>query len=128
MRLLLDMNMPLAAAEWLRSEGHDAVHLRELGLERLADREIVAYAGAEKRVLITCDLDFGDIVGSSTSGRSSVVLLRLRSLRHSRLRQRLRVALTQTGDALVQGAVVLVEESRIRVRSVPFANTPPRAP
>lgn len=128
MRLLLDMNMPLPAAEWLRAEGHDAVHLRELGVERLADRQIVAYAGAEDRVLITCDLDFGDIVGSNPNPRSSVILLRLRSLRYARLRQRLEVALAQTADALEQGAVVLVEEARIRVRSVPFANTPPRAP
>jgi predicted nuclease of predicted toxin-antitoxin system len=120
MRLLLDMNMPLAAAEWLRAEGHDAVHLRELGLDRLADRQIVAYTGAENRVLITCDLDFGDIVGSSLNQGSSVVLLRLRSLHHSRLRQRLLVALAQTAEALKQGAVVLVEESRLRVRPIPF--------
>ena len=128
MRLLLDMNMPLAAGAWLRAEGHDAVHLRELGLERLADRRIVAYAGAENRVLVTCDLDFGDIVASSADPPSSVVLLRLKSLRHSWLRQRLQVALAQTAEALEQGAIVLVEESRIRIRPIPFASTPPRAP
>ncbi len=84
MRLLLDMNMP--AVEWLRSDRHrpGAVHLRELGLARLADHLIVAYAGAENRILITCDLDFGDIVGAASEPRSSVVLLRLRSLRHAR--------------------------------------------
>jgi predicted nuclease of predicted toxin-antitoxin system len=98
MRLLLDMNMPLAAAEGLRADGHDAVHLRELGLERLSDHRIVAYAGTENRMLITCDLDFGDIVGSSRDARSSVVLLRLKSLRHSRLRQRLAVVPSQTAS------------------------------
>jgi predicted nuclease of predicted toxin-antitoxin system len=48
MRFLLDMNLPPALAEWLRSEGHDAVHIREIGLAHLPDREVFARAPPKK--------------------------------------------------------------------------------
>lgn len=121
MRFLLDMNLPVTMAEWLRAEGHDAAHLREVGLERLPDDEVMRRAVAENRIPITCDLDFGDILGSSSDAVSSVVLLRLRSLRQMRVRPRLRVALSQCAEVLATGAIVLVEDARIRVRSLPFS-------
>jgi|SRR5215472_7879651 len=63
MRFLLDMNLPPAMAEWLRSEGHDAIHIREIGLAHLPDHEIVARAADERRIVVTLDLDFGEIAG-----------------------------------------------------------------
>src|SRR5262249_33399592 len=36
-RFLVDMGLSVAVAMWLRGAGHDAVHLRELGLQRAAD-------------------------------------------------------------------------------------------
>jgi predicted nuclease of predicted toxin-antitoxin system len=40
MRFLLDMNLPPAVAEWLRSEGHDAIHVLDAKYGDLPDREI----------------------------------------------------------------------------------------
>ena len=73
--------MPLAArvAEQLRAEGHDAVHLREQGLGRLADEEIFAKAGVEGRIIVTADLDFGAILARAGSSTVSVVVFRLAS-------------------------------------------------
>ena len=45
----------------LRAAAHDAVHLREQGPIRLPDPDIVAKAAQEQRVVLTFDLDFGDI-------------------------------------------------------------------
>jgi predicted nuclease of predicted toxin-antitoxin system len=47
MRFLLDMNLPPAVAEWLQSEGHDAVHIRQIGLGQLPDRVVFARAAEE---------------------------------------------------------------------------------
>jgi predicted nuclease of predicted toxin-antitoxin system len=41
MRFLLDMDLPPAVAEWVRSEGRNVVHIREIGL---ADSEVFARA------------------------------------------------------------------------------------
>jgi predicted nuclease of predicted toxin-antitoxin system len=66
MRLSLGMNLPPALALRLRGEGHDAVHLRELGLSSLPNRDVFARAAAEDRFVITFDLEFGDIIGSAS--------------------------------------------------------------
>ena len=44
--------------DWLRSEGHDAVHLRDEGLHRLPNGEIFRKAAVEQRIVLTFDLGF----------------------------------------------------------------------
>ena len=60
LRFLADMEVSQSVVEWLRAEGHDAVHLREEGLHRLPDSEVSGKALEEKRVVITFDLGFGE--------------------------------------------------------------------
>jgi predicted nuclease of predicted toxin-antitoxin system len=62
MRFLADMGLAHSTVAFLRAQGHDAVHLRDQGLQRLEDVEIVQKARAEGRVVLTHDLDFGRIV------------------------------------------------------------------
>jgi predicted nuclease of predicted toxin-antitoxin system len=118
MRLLLDMNMSPKVAERLRAEGHDAVHLRDLGLGHLQDDDVFTHAKIDQRIVVTFDLDFGEIVGLGAG--TGVILLRLRSVRLAHVRQRISVALTEATEALNAGAVVLVEDARIRVRAWPI--------
>jgi predicted nuclease of predicted toxin-antitoxin system len=113
------MNLPPAMADWLRSGGHDAVHVRELGHGNLSDREIFALAAEERRVVVTFDLDFVEIAGLAGATTSGVVLLRLRLARQRYLRARLRVAIDQAAPELQAGAIVLVEDARIRIRQMP---------
>lgn len=81
MRFLADMGVAPRVVEWLRKEGHDAVHLREQGLERLPDIEIFDKAESETRVILTFDLDFAEIVALSDAQGSSVIVFRLRDTR-----------------------------------------------
>jgi predicted nuclease of predicted toxin-antitoxin system len=115
MRFLLDMNLPPALAEWLREEGHDAVHVGEAGLGDSSDSAIFAHAAVDRRVVVTFDLDFGEL---AVPGRrhAGVILFRLRTARRDYLRERLRVVITQAGPAIESGAIALVEDSRIRIR------------
>jgi len=62
MRFLADAGISPRTVESLRGQGHEAVHVRELGLQRASDRETVDKALSESRVLITFDLDFGEIL------------------------------------------------------------------
>lgn len=126
MRFLIDMNLPPAVAAWLRAAGHDAVHVLDAGFADLPDREIFARAAGEGRIVITFDLDFGEIVGLAQGAGSGVILLRLRVARQPHLRERLRVAIAEAAEALDAGAIVLVEDSRIRVRRMPPEMEPGR--
>ena len=58
MRLLVDANLSSRVAELLRGDGHDAVHVRERGLQRAEDPEVAGVAVAEERALISEDTDF----------------------------------------------------------------------
>ena len=49
--------MDVRVTTWLNSQGHDATHLRDEGLQRLPNGEIFDKAIAESRVVVTFDLD-----------------------------------------------------------------------
>ena len=123
MRFLADMGVDIRVVEWLRHQGHDAKHLRDEGLHRMANGDIFAKAISENRVVITFDLDFGEIVALSRGQMTSVILFRLHNTRTSYLISRLATVLadsTEALKALEKGAVVVVEQSRHRVRYLPI--------
>ena len=68
MRFLADIGVSLTTVEALRAADHGAVHLRDEGLIRLPDPDIVAKAVIEGRIVLTFDLDFGDILAAARSG------------------------------------------------------------
>jgi predicted nuclease of predicted toxin-antitoxin system len=75
MRFLLDMNLPLEMAEWLQAEGHDVVHVREIGLAQSSDRNVFTRAAEDARIVVTFNLDFGEIAGLIGATSPGVVLL-----------------------------------------------------
>src|SRR5690242_2359810 len=105
MRFLADMGVSMRVVELT---GHDAIHLREEGLQKLPNGQIFQKATREERVVLTFDLDFGEIVAASGGRSVSVVLFRLRNTRAEYLIQRLKIVLDQSTEELAQGAVVLV--------------------
>jgi len=120
MRFLADMGVSRRVAEHLRDTGHDVVHLRELGFQRLPDAEIFALAAAERRVVLTFDLDFGEIAARCVGPWASVVLFRLFDTTSPHVSERLDIALAAASEPLDRGAVVVVEEGRVRVRKLPI--------
>jgi len=110
------MNISPSIGDGLRADGHDVLHSREAGLGHLPDREIFARAAADHRVLISFDLDFGDIAASANIEGTGVLLLRLRSPQRLHMLDRLRIAIATAEAALAKGAIVLVEDARIRIR------------
>ena len=120
MRFLADMGVAQRIVKWLRHEGHDAVHLREERLHRLPNGAIFERAYTESRVILTFDLDFGEIVAISGGKPVSVILFRLHNTRTPHVIERLKKVLKDSGDDLEKGAIVVVEESRHRTRRLPI--------
>lgn len=119
MRFLADMGLDIRVVEWLRHQGHDAKHLREEGLHRMPNGEIFKKAAAENRIIITFDLDFGEIVALSKGKRTGVILFRLHNTKTSNILHKLSSVLKDSAKALDKGAIVVVEEFRHRVRYFP---------
>jgi predicted nuclease of predicted toxin-antitoxin system len=124
LRVLADMGVSGRVVEWLRAQGHDAVHLRDEGLQRLPDEEVFAKAVREGRVVLTFDLDFGEIAAFSGEHSVSVLVFRLRDTRTAHVIERLRAVLASAREALDAGAVVTVEETRHRIRRLPIGVRP----
>lgn len=110
------MGVALRIVQWLREKGHDAIHLREQNLHRLPDIEIFEKAYAENRIILTFDLDFGEILALSGGKQVSVILFRLHNTRTLHVIDRLKKVLTDASTALEEGAIIVVEESRHRIR------------
>ena len=122
MRFLSDMGVAGRIVEWLRSEGHDAVHLRDEGLHRLPNGEIFRKAAEERRIVLAFDLDFGEILALSGDVSVSVVLFRLRNTSTPFVLGRLKTVLTDSGESLLKGAIVIVEDGRHRMRRLPLGS------
>jgi len=113
MRFLADMGVSLKTVESLRVAGHDVVHLREQGLQRLPDPEILAKASREGRIVLTFDLDFGELVAAAGSTLPSTIIFRLRNQTAESVTPRLEQVVKEESEQISAGAVVIVEESVI---------------
>lgn len=119
MRFLADMGVALSTVQALREHGHEALHLQEAGLERLPDIGVLEKARQERRVVLTCDLDFGDLLAAGLSDRPSVLVFRLHNQAPSSITLRLLEILSEAEEELEAGAVIIVEEARYRIRRLP---------
>ena len=121
MRFLIDQNLSERLAELLRNAGHDAAHVRTLGLSRAPDAVILDRASAESRVLISGDTDFGALLATGHRREPSVILIRRERPRRPEAQATLLLGyLDRVATALNDGAIVVIEETRIRVRDLPI--------
>jgi len=51
MKFLADMGVSQRVAEFLRADGHDIIHLRELGMQKLPNGDIFLKAFVEGRIV-----------------------------------------------------------------------------
>lgn len=120
MKFLADMGVAWRIVEWLRNLNHDVVHLRELSLIRMSDAEVFAKAEQEGRIILTFDLDFGEIVAASGKKLPSVITFRLHNTRTPHVIDRLAKVLADSSEALMKGTIITVEETRHRIRILPI--------
>jgi len=119
-KFLADMGVSMATVAALRDSGEDIVHLREQGLHRMPDEQIVKKAADEQRIVLTFDLDFGDILAAGGQSVPSVVLFRMRNQTPAAVTPRLFDVLAGCRPALERGAIVIVHEDGYRVRPLPI--------
>ena len=120
MKFLLDENIPPSLAGLLQSIGHEASHVNEIGYNHTSDFKIASFASLSGEVVITHDTDFGTILALTGSARPSVILFRWQAISAQRLFSFLAEYLPQLSESLVAGALVVVDEQKIRVRTLPL--------
>ena len=118
MKFLLDA---CAASRTLRNTlsalGHDVRSARG-ELARASDEALLALAYEERRVLVTEDKDFGELVFLRRLPHPCVV--RLVELRVVEQADAVRGLIERHGHALRAGAIVVVTRRRVRIRMTDF--------
>jgi predicted nuclease of predicted toxin-antitoxin system len=102
----------------LRAAGHDVVSMAEVATAT-SDADVLTQAQTERRVLLTADKDFGDLVFRRGQPVPGVVLLRIDPAQHELKIVRLDAAISRFGENLL-GRYTIIEEARFRARSLPW--------
>ncbi len=67
MRVLVDQCLSPDFAAALAAAGHDVLHVRDLGMARAPDADVLELAQTQGRTLLSADTDFGTIFGAEFS-------------------------------------------------------------
>jgi predicted nuclease of predicted toxin-antitoxin system len=121
MKFLVDNALSPLVSEGLRRAGHDASHIRDYGLQAAEDEKIFSLAESENRIIISSDTDFGTMLALWRKNKPSVILFRRGLDRRPEKQVTLLLSnLTMIQDALDQGAVVVFEQTRLRIHTLPI--------
>ena len=113
MNFLLDVNASGAVARWLIHLGHDVVEVGQKN-PRMSDNEILSWAVRERRIIVTTDNDFEEMIWRQ--GKPHCGVLRLENLPRSERIVLLRDVLDRHSRDLESGAIVIALRTKFRVR------------
>ena len=116
MRFMVDRCAGRQLAEWLRNNGHDVVEARTLGRDP-GDRALLERAGADDRVFVTMDKDFGGLIYLRRVAHAGMILLP--DVRVPQRIEPVRAVIEGHHQALEERAVVTVRGGRIRISLPP---------
>lgn len=117
MRLLADECCDAALVTALRKEGHDTIYVAESAAGS-TDRDVLALALRQRRILLTEDKDFGDLVVRMGMPAHGLILLRLKTPSANEKAAKLLSGPRKVG-AESAGHYTIVQQDRVRSRPLP---------
>lgn len=116
LRFKVDENLPLELAEHLRRAGYEALTVSEEQLSGSSDAVVADVCRRERRVLITLDVDFGDIRAYPPAEYAGLVVLRLRRQDKLHVLAVVKRLINLLSREALEGHLWIVEEERVRTR------------
>ena len=112
----LDENLSRTHAEFLRSRGYEADRVHDQGLSGASDDAVWQRVNAERRFLITLDLDFSDVRRFPPGSHPGILLIRPRSNSRAAVLEILQRILSEQSLESFQGCLVVASEEVTRLR------------
>jgi len=120
MKLLIDMNLSPQWVPVLEEAGWEAVHWSRIGRPDAPDHEVLDYARSNGYVIFTHDLDFGTVLAATKADSPSVIQIRTQDVTPTHLSRLVISALRQFKQHLEAGALITVDEKKLRARILPL--------
>lgn len=117
MKFLIDVNASRAIGQWLAALGHDAILVRDRN-PQMRDEDILNWAVQEKRIIITTDNDFEQMIWQQ--GKSHCGIIRLENLPREKRKVLLEDVLKEYSQELEEGAIVIATQTKFRIRKPLF--------
>lgn len=120
MRFLINMNLPRELGRRLAEIGHEWRHVGDIGMAESDDADVVSAARESGEVILTHDLDYGNLLAFSGEARPSVITFRLRDVSVGNLVERITTSWPEIHEPLEAGSVITFSDLAIRIRRLPF--------
>lgn len=120
MKFLVDNALSPAIAAGLVAGGYDSIHVREIGLATASDQTILQHAEQEERIIVSADTDFGTLLTLHKTHKPSFILFRRTDKRPQAQLAFLLDQIHSLEADLERGCIVVFEDERIRIRSLPI--------
>ena len=121
LKFLIDNALSPIFSKQLQNHGYDAIHVRDVDMQACADEEIFDFAQKEERIIVSADTDFGTIIALRNEQFPSVIIFRRTRNRKPIEQVALLISnLEQIVESLREGSIVIIEDTRIRIRNLPI--------
>jgi len=119
-KVLVDMNLSPSWVPILERNGFPAVHWSAVGEGSAIDPVVLGWARDNGHIVFTNDLDFGAILAATRAAGPSVIQVRTQDVTPDHLGDIVVAALREHQEILERGALITIDESRLRVRILPL--------
>lgn len=115
LKFLADENVAPRVVEALRKEGFNVESIFERKLTGSSDEKILKLAKKEKRIILTHDKDFGNLIRQPYLSHGGVILLRLKNQSPQNVIRYLTPFLRKIKLNKIKGKLVIFQEGRVRI-------------
>ena len=114
------MGIAQSVSSWLKSQEHDAIHLNDEELYKLSDISIIEKALNERRIIVTTDMDFGQLLAFNKSHKVSVIQFRTSTFTPLNIQNKLELLFEEFSNQLDGDFIITIEDNRTRFRELPI--------
>ena len=119
MKFLLDENIPFSVMSMLKELGLEVEHVREVGLRGKMDKIVAEYAKRHEAVLMTKDVEFGNLLLYPKNTHYGLLVLRLpHFFTAKQIMESVRGFLTKINPEELKHTLTVLEVGKYRMRKL----------